>query len=115
MVQNGICINKAKTFIGVSCGLYLPTIFTPNNDRINDLFKIEGSRCIKIIKEIVIYNRWGEVVFQDQNYSPFDSSHGWDGTYQGKLALQDVYAYKIIAELKNGEIYDTDGSVTLVR
>ena len=42
-------------------GLYAPNSFTPNGDGINDIFKIYGE-AIEVI-ELLIYNRWGELVF----------------------------------------------------
>jgi acetyltransferase-like isoleucine patch superfamily enzyme len=48
VIANGKCFNKAKTQISVSCGLYMPDVFSPNNDGINDIFRVAGSRCVTI-------------------------------------------------------------------
>ena len=39
----------------------------------------------------------------------------WDGTYKGKPLNTGVYAYKIYAELDNGEIIEESGNITLVK
>ncbi len=55
------------------CGdIYIPNIFTPNNDGINDFFSIKG--LDNDTWQIFIYNRWGNLVF----YSP-DYQNDWDG------------------------------------
>ncbi|PBQ33948.1 hypothetical protein CNR22_19925 [Sphingobacteriaceae bacterium] len=42
-------------------GLYIPNAFTPNGDRLNDLFKPQGSAIKKY--SIEIFYRWGESIF----------------------------------------------------
>lgn len=65
-------------FFNVDPDVYTPTIFTPNGDGVNDIFKPIwiGMRSIKAL---YIYNRWGELVFHTT-----DINKGWDGTFKGK-------------------------------
>src|SRR5258706_7546293 len=54
-------------------GFYIPTAFTPNNDGKNDVFRpMLFGNVIKY--KFIIYNRWGEIVFQTSNLNK-----GWDG------------------------------------
>lgn len=74
------------------CSDYLPNIFTPNRDSINDklLFKM----CSKIIRT-TIYNRWGNIVFVT------DEINYWDGrTTSGELCSDGTYFYVIQTEEK---------------
>jgi gliding motility-associated-like protein len=71
------------------CFLNVPTSFTPNGDGLNDVFTVQNS-CGPTPYEVTIYNRWGEVVFNTK-----DLNQGWDGTYHGAPAPQDVYGVKI--------------------
>ncbi len=59
---------------------------------------------------LVIYNRWGEIVFES-----YDLEVGWDGYIDGKLAKQDVYVYKATGKFTNGEPFEKVGDVTLIR
>lgn len=59
---------------------------------------------------LVIYNRWGEVVFET-----FELSVGWDGYYRGELSAQDVYVWKAEVQLANGEQKVYAGDVTLIQ
>lgn len=59
---------------------------------------------------LVVYNRWGEVVFETR-----DLEVGWDGYVDGKLAKQDVYVYKATGKFTNSEPFEKVGDVTLIR
>jgi gliding motility-associated-like protein len=95
--------------------LTMPNAFTPNGDRINDVFKpvllgdITPSRFL-----MQIYNKWGELVYETSDYSA-----GWNGFVKGSLAPAGVYAFVINFEVP-GYINVTvkspvRGSVTLIR
>jgi gliding motility-associated-like protein len=109
------CAKKIMANVKVISGVYVPTAFSPNGDAMNDIFYIIGSKGVRTIKELLIYNRWGELIFRDENFLTSDPSHGWDGTYKGKNLMPDSYAYKIIAEMKDGEINNFSGAFTLLR
>ncbi|UTW65868.1 PKD domain-containing protein [bacterium SCSIO 12643] len=59
---------------------------------------------------LVIYNRWGELVFET-----FDINQGWDGYYRGEMSAQDVYVWKADVILVNGEQKVYSGDVTLLQ
>lgn len=109
------CVNYVTTTVNVLCGILVPTAFSPNNDSMNDILYIMSSRCVNQIQEMSIYDRWGELVFRDENFQAADVSHGWDGNFRGKALNPDVFTYKIVAEMKNGEINYFSGSVTLLK
>ncbi|MCI5056162.1 MAG: gliding motility-associated C-terminal domain-containing protein, partial [Flavobacteriales bacterium] len=70
-----------------SSTLDVPTAFTPNNDGKNDVVYVRGWG-IKELTEFKIYNRWGELVYEN----PGNLMEGWDGTYKGKIQNPDTYA-----------------------
>jgi gliding motility-associated-like protein len=109
------CFKKIDSKVNVISGVFVPTAFTPNGDSVNDIFYIIGSKSVREIKEMVIYNRWGELIFRDENFSTGDPSHGWDGNYRGKSLNPDIFTYKIIADMKNGEVNDFSGAFTLLK
>jgi gliding motility-associated-like protein len=71
--------------------VFVPEAFTPNGEAPNDLLEIKGAYVID--SRIVIYNRWGEVVFAADNI--LESGSFWDGTYRGQPAQSGTYAWKI--------------------
>jgi gliding motility-associated-like protein len=59
---------------------------------------------------LVIYNRWGEVVFETT-----DQAQCWDGSFKGKTLNADVFAYKLQVKLQDGTFVDQAGSIQLIR
>lgn len=95
--------------------VFIPNVFSPNGDGINDLEIIFSSPEIKIIDQFSIYDRWGEKLFQKSHFPPNDPTFGWNG-YSRNLPLNpDVFVY--IVEwtdlLKNKHV--ERGNVTLVK
>jgi gliding motility-associated-like protein len=86
----------------------IPSIFSPNNDGLNDEFCLQNPQCVNNF-ELSIYNRWGELVFYTNNPNVC-----WDGTFRGQAAPVGVYAYKIFASLGDDFITDS-GNISLVK
>ena len=86
----------------------LPLVFTPNNDGLNDYFNFTSTLGI-VIKELKIYNRWGSLVYNNEN-----PILGWDGNFQNNAQPSDVYLYRIEYVLGN-KIYTEQGDITLLR
>ena len=80
--------------------LYIPNTFTPNGDGINDRFRIFGfSKCNET--HLMIYNRWGELLFETNNLS-----ETWDGKFRDQAVPSGLYSYLIKAngEFKQGTV-----------
>ena len=58
---------------------------------------------------LMIFNRWGELIFES-----FNQEIGWDGIYNGKLAKQDVYIWRVTGTYTDGKGFDKTGDVTLM-
>jgi len=62
----------------------VPNVFTPNSDGSNDFFTIDG---LKPNSKLVILNRWGDLVFESNNYQ-----NNWEGDdLNGKALVEGVY------------------------
>ncbi|MDX2172421.1 MAG: PKD domain-containing protein [Bacteroidota bacterium] len=97
-----------KVLISDEGGLFLPNAFTPNGDGQNDVFMAVANNIGKF--EMLIFNRGGSLVFQSN-----DIKKGWDGTFKGQLAENNVYVYKVYYTGKDGKGHNLTGSVTLVK
>ncbi len=87
---------------GVPGYLYVPNAFEPNNTKDDvKFFKPVGSGMAEY--SVRVFNKWGQVVWQssklDAEGAPLE---GWDGTYQGQPAPQDVYVWDIDARFFDG-------------
>lgn len=95
--------------------LWLPNAFTPNGDGLNDVFYLRGNPRNTTVEKFVIYNRWGNKVFEASNIQPDDKTKGWDGTYKNEPAQFEVYGYYVVARFSNGEKKTLKGNVTLLK
>ncbi|MBI1224247.1 MAG: T9SS type B sorting domain-containing protein [Bacteroidetes bacterium] len=93
---------------------YIPNAFSPNGDGINDVFYVLG-RCVKEVKILRIFDRWGEMVFEKSNTPPNDPLYGWNGKFRGKDMNSDVFVYYVVVELADGNTSELKGDVTLMR
>jgi gliding motility-associated-like protein len=89
--------------------LTIPNAFTPNNDGVNDLFKIrvEGYFLLKYVR---IYNRWGQLIYEFR-----DINLGWNGRKNAADLPVGTYYWVLEGiDVKNMPI-NRSGSVTLLR
>jgi gliding motility-associated-like protein len=100
------------SFIDLLCRepyIFVPTVFTPNEDQKNDFFMVRGANIKELL--FVVYDRWGEEMYKTTN--PFDT--GWDGTFKSKELTPDSYGWYIRVTCVNGEEYTKQGNVTLLK
>ena len=101
-VVNGDCRDSAAVIITLddplNCidPLELPTGITPNNDAKNDYYVIKGIEAFPI-NELLVYNRWGNLVYNQKNYD-----NAWNGVNNSGDNLPDG-TYYVIFRLNNGQ------------
>lgn len=88
------------------CSIYIPNAFTPDNDGVNDIFRVYGESPSF---DLHIFNRWGELVFRSEKLSDT-----WDGCYLNKKVQEGVFIYKAVyKDCKNNDAVLT-GTITVV-
>ncbi len=95
--------------------IYIPNIFSPNGDGINDLLPIIISGSVEEIRAFSIFDRWGNLVFLANHVLPTDTPVAWDGKWNGEMLNPGVYTYKLVVVNSNGEPEVKYGDITLVR
>ena len=93
-----------------SCDIYLPNVFSPNGDNINDVFGNLASP-LPFLWDLEIFDRSGNIV-----YASKDPAIGWDGICKGKECQVGVYVWKLIYQ--NSPLEESHllaGDVTLIR
>lgn len=97
--------------------IFVPNVFTPNNDGKNDFFIIKGF-SIAVLEHFVVYNRGGQEVFSAQNIE-FDNgiaNSGWNGTNKNDVYTNTgVYVYYYKAKCINGLETEGSGNISLFR
>lgn len=95
--------------------VYIPSTFSPNADGINDIFSVYANLQVRSVRNLAIYDRWGNGLYARADLPVNDPNAGWDGYYRGKLMDPGVYVYVIEVELIDGSTRIYKGDVTLVR
>ncbi len=110
---SNLCGSKtASVKVNALCDpeLYIPTAFTPNADRLNDLFRIPPNTGYQI-NSLKIYNRWGQLVYDGQ-----DNNLGWDGNFKRNPQPAGLYPYQMeITALRSGKKLIKNGTIQLIR
>lgn len=94
--------------------IYVPNIFTPNSDNVNDEFKFFPTIALDKITTFVIYDRWGNKVYEALDFIDTENTF-WDGEFNGREAQTGVYAYYIDAKFLDGSEQILKGTITLIR
>lgn len=91
--------------------VYVPNGFTPNGDGINDVFIPVLLGFGKDRYELLVFNRWGEVIFETN-----EPTKGWDGILSGRLVQEGAYVWKLkVSADVGGRFREFVGHVTLLR
>ncbi len=95
--------------------VYIPNAFSPNGDGSNDYFTIFSGPAVRQIIKLRVFDRWGNLVFENSNVQPNQETAGWNGTFNGKPLSQGVYAYMAEVEFIDDKVILFEGDVTIVR
>jgi gliding motility-associated-like protein len=108
------CPDRSDTMIvsGTLCDEYepiIPTVFTPGNlDGSNDVFTIDFLSTVYPECKVLIFNRWGSVVYESTGYED-----PWDGTFKGEALPMGTYFYQI--DLNDGSGKQFKGDISIIK
>lgn len=118
VVDDTGCEQKAKIEIAIRQPnlFYSPTIFSPNDDGQNDVFSIfTNTKFVKQLNHLTIFDRYGNLIFQQSALNGTTELAIWDGRYKGKEMPIGAYLYAGELELLDGEIERFTGTLNLIR
>jgi len=116
IVTDSNCCKNADEVYVIFADLVFPNAFNPNSSiTVNTVFKPLGTTSTLADYKLLVYNRWGQLVFESDN-----PAKGWDGTYNGEQVPMGTYVYTaVFTSFESGVQEATDfkksGSVTLIR
>lgn len=95
--------------------IYAANVFSPNNDGVNDVFFLQGHPGTRV-RQLRIYNRWGQLIFQAPPGDINDPQIGWDGrTANLQTAPAGVYVWQAELEYADGIRTVIQGDISLLR
>ncbi|MEM6264584.1 MAG: gliding motility-associated C-terminal domain-containing protein [Bacteroidota bacterium] len=118
-VQNDAgCERSDSIFIEVEprYRVFFPNGFTPNGDRKNDFFTVIGDvPAASQVEALSIYNRWGRLIWENQNFPLNVETAGWGGTVDGDPAPEGVYVWVARIRFLDDQVDTFTGSLVLFR
>ena len=108
-------IDSMIVFVQRSIDIYVPNVFSPNGDGINDHLLISAGADVEEIESFTIFDRWGNMIYLNEHFQPNDPSEAWDGKRKGVTMNPAVYAYKMVAKFADGRTEIRYGDITLMR
>jgi gliding motility-associated-like protein len=104
--------DTTTVFVSTDHHFYIPNIFSPNGDGINDKITIHTSADVEAILSFVIFDRWGNLVFEKNSNEPVVE---WDGKFKGKSLNPGVFTFLAEVKYNDGLIEKRYGDITLLR
>ena len=122
VISNGACSSTTEVVLSINddcivlaCGIddikgSISKAVTPNGDNINDTFEIALDLDCQFTYGVKIFNRWGNMVFESNNYG-----NNWDGTSQTSVTGSQLPSgtYFYIVEIKNSSFAPIQGYIYL--
>ena len=106
------CGEKSDSILVTGCPsqIYIPNVFSPNDDGENDYFTVFGRSISNVT--LSIFNRWGELIYQENG----DNLKGWDGTYKSRPLTTGVFVYLVTYVKEDSAVLQQmSGSLLLVQ
>lgn len=102
--------------IDPSLDVFMPTVFSPNGDLLNDrFFVIANAAQVVLVRDFLIFDRWGGAIFEAHDVVPNNPDVGWDGLNRGQNLPAGVYVFYAKLKLVDGTERLVEGDVLLIR
>jgi gliding motility-associated-like protein len=106
---------SVRVIIRKDINIFVPNIFTPNGDGINDYVSVFADHHIKKIDNLKIFTRWGELVYEKSDFLPNIESEGWNGKFRNADMDPAVFAWVVQVTIPGEGVRIIKGDVTLIR
>lgn len=114
--ENGCSVTDQITvFVSNERNVYIPNVFSPNNDGSNDFFTVYGDNKVNAVSLVQIFDRWGNMVYESNSIQINQESTGWDGRANGEPLNPGEFVYRVELEFVDGKTDVLVGTVSLLR
>jgi len=101
--------------VNTECKVFFSNIFQPNDDGRDDWFFPQSGPCVRQVRLLRVYSRWGETVFEKRDFSPNEAALGWNGRFLERELNPGVFVWYAEWELIDGRRMVGKGEVTLIK
>jgi gliding motility-associated-like protein len=95
--------------------MYMPIVFSPNGDGINDTWRIFSNDQKAELVSLSILDRWGGIIYSCSDKLLNDSGVEWDGRMKGRELGGGVYVFVAVVKTNDGVRRQIKGDITLIR
>ena len=109
------CVTSKELTIHVNKkrDVFVPNIFSPNGDGLNDYLVIYGGPEVLSILDFKVFDRWGSQVFSGTGLAPNVEEGAWDGTFSGKRLRSGSFVWMARIAFIDGEVLEYYGDVVI--
>lgn len=117
MIDSAGCEVETQTALVVTKPrkLFIPNAFSPNGDGVNDVFYIYGGKGVERVDQLLIFDRWGELVYEAYNFQASELGLGWDGTFEGEGMNPGVFTFLVKVRFLDGAVETLTGDINLAK
>lgn len=111
------CVTSDSVLIIVDAykPIYIPNVISANSDGINDQLTAYGNHAATGIRQFQVFDRWGGLMWERNNFELNDATLGWDGTVKNKPVNPGVYSYVAVVDFLDEIPLTFHGTVTVLR
>jgi len=114
--ENGcVASDDVRVFINKEQPVFVANAFTPNSDGFNDVLYVQGGAAAERVVVFQVFDRWGELVFENRDTDINNKETGWDGSYRGQEMSPAVFVWYMEVEFIDGSVLPYQGHATLIR
>lgn len=95
--------------------VFIPNVFSPDADGVNDAFTVFGGLGASQVVKMQVFDRWGSLVFENENFPLNEELFGWNGTYEGEKLKPAVFVYIVEVEFIDNTRILFEGDIALIR
>ena len=114
--EKGCHVSDALQLSVLLSPIHAPNAFTPNFDGRNDGFTLYSDlESGEIIEQLLIFDRYGNIIFEKGEIPLNIPELGWDGRYQNEKLNPGIYVYQATIRYGNNIKRIVSGDVALIR
>lgn len=114
-VEGCVKTDTLEVLIYIGKIVYVPNVFSPNNDGSNDNFTIFADAGVRDVNFLRVFTRWGQLIYERSDFVPNNLSEGWDGRINDRPAPSGTYVYHTEVVLFDNRVVQLRGEVHLLR
>ncbi len=106
--------DQIRIIVNLERNVFVPNIFSPNEDGVNDFLTVYADGKVQNVKLFQIFDRWGNLIFENSDFLPNNPQAGWNGFVNGKLIHSGIYVYTAEIEFSDNTTEIFSGEVMLM-